>query len=181
MSMLWRNWSIAMKLIHTFPATAIGLALALSACSGEAATSEDDAATEEAASDTAEDTAAEHVASGYAEDATGGLIDAALIASLNEKLASYHGESGHDIHIIAAMSTEGRDVEEVAEEMRVERGADALIYVAGADQALAIVGEGLDEAFTSTAEVAMIAHFEEDELAEGLNSGADALIARLGN
>lgn len=164
-----------MKLIHIIPASAIGLALALSACSGEAATAE----TDEAAGEGAD--AAEHDASGYAEDATDGLIDAALIANLNEKLAGFHADSGRDIHIIAAMSTDGRDIEEVAEEMRAERSADALIYVAGADQALAIVGEGLDEAFTTDAEVAMIAHFEEDELAEGLNSGADALIARLGN
>jgi len=173
-----------MKLIHTIPAGAIGLALSLSACSGEAATAQSgDAA--EAAEDTAPEEMAEavidHDAATYAEDATGGLVDAGLIASLNEKLASFHADSGHDIHIIAGMSTEGRDIEEVAEEMRAERSADALIYVAGADQALAIVGEGLDEAFTTDAEVAMIAHFEEDELAEGLNSGADALIARLGN
>ncbi|RED16809.1 TPM domain-containing protein [Parasphingopyxis lamellibrachiae] len=172
-----------MKLIHSIPAGAIGLALTLTACSGEAATADsDDMATEEAVDESGEEAAAvEHDTSGYAEDATGGLIDAALIASLNEKLAGFHGDSGRDIHIIAAMSTDGRDIEEVAEEMRAERGADALIYVAGADQALAIVGEGLDEAFTTDAEVAMIAHFEEDELAEGLNSGADALIARLGN
>ncbi|MGJ8537386.1 MAG: TPM domain-containing protein [Parasphingopyxis sp.] len=171
-----------MKLIHSIPAGAIGLALTLTACSGEAATADsDDIATEETAGEPGEEAAGAHDASGYAEDETGGLIDAALIASLNEKLANFHGDSGQDIHIIAAMSTGGRDIEEVAEEMRAERGADALIYVAGADQALAIVGEGLDEAFTTDAEVAMIAHFEEDELAEGLNSGADALIARLGN
>jgi uncharacterized membrane protein YgcG len=169
-----------MKLTHIIPASAIGLALTLSACSGEAATTETDEATEESVGETA-DAAAEHDASGYAEDETGGLIDAGLIASLNEKLAGFHADSGRDIHIIAAMTTDGRDIEDVAEEMRAERSADALIYVAGADQALAIVGEGLDEAFTTDAEVAMIAHFEEDELAEGLNSGADALIARLGN
>lgn len=173
-----------MKLIHTIPASAIGLALALSACSGEAATAQSDEAADDVTADgtpeeAIEDAAADHA--GYAEDETGGLIDAGLIASLNEKLASFHTDNGHDIHIIAAMSTEGRDAEEVAEEMRVERGADALIYVAGADQALAIVGEGLDEAFTTDAEVAMIAHFEENELAEGLNSGADALIARFGS
>lgn len=178
-----------MKLIHTIPASAIGLALALSACSGDAATAQSDEAADDvtaggvtaggAPEEAIEDAAADHA--GYAEDATGGLIDPGLIASLNEKLASFHADSGHDIHIIAAMSTEGRDAEEVAEEMRVERGADALIYVAGADQALAIVGEGLDEAFTTDAEVAMIAHFEENELAEGLNSGADALIARFGS
>jgi uncharacterized membrane protein YgcG len=170
-----------MKLIHIIPAGTISLALALAACSGDAATAETEDTAEEAAGETAEDAAPEHDATGYAEDATGGLIDAALISSLNEKLAGFHTDSGRDIHVIAAMSTEGRDVEEVAEEMRIEREADALIYVAGADQALAIVGEGLDEAFTTTAEVAMIAHFEEDELAEGLNSGTDALIARLGN
>lgn len=175
-----------MKLIHSIPAGAIGLTLALTACSGEAATADSsDAAAEDTAEDTAaepgEEGAADHDASGYAEDETGGLIDPALIASLNAKLAGFHGDSGQDIHIIAAMSTGGRDIEQVAEEMRAERGADALIYVAGADQALAIVGEGLDEAFTTDAEVAMIAHFEENELAEGLNAGADALIARLGN
>lgn len=166
-----------MKLIPIIPASAIGLALALSACSGEAATADEDATAE-----TADDDAApEHDTAGYAEDATDGMVDAGVMTGLNEKLASFHSDSGHDIHVITAMTTDGRDIEEVAEEMRTERGADALIYVAGEDQALAIVGEGLDDAFTGDAELAMIAHFEENELAEGLNSGVDAIIARLSN
>lgn len=166
-----------MKLTQTLPASVIGLALSLSACSGEAATSQSDDATEE----TVDEAASDHDATSFAEDQTGGLVSAELLSSLNEKLAGFHTDSGSDVHLITALTTDGRDIEEVAEEMRVERGADALIYVAGADQALAIVGEGLEEAFTTETELAMIAHFEEDELVEGLNAGADAVIARLGN
>lgn len=169
-----------MKLTPTLPAIVLGLALSLSACSGEAATtqSDDDA---EATEETVEEAASEQDASSFAEDQTGGLVSVELLSSLNEKLAGFHTDSGSVVHLITAMTTDGRDIEEVAEEMRTEREADALIFVAGADQALAIVGEGLDEDFTSETELAMIAHFEEDELVEGLNAGADALIARLGN
>ncbi|QLC25951.1 hypothetical protein HFP57_13570 [Parasphingopyxis algicola] len=171
-----------MKISTMIPAGTIAVALALTACSGEAATqNEDDEAAAAATEDTAADDAAAHDASGYAEDETDGLVDAALIATLNEKLAAFHADSGQDVHIILGMTTDGADIETIAEERRTEREADALIYVAGADQALAVVGEGLDEAFTGDTEVAMIAHFEENELAEGLNAGADALIARLGN
>ena len=66
-----------------------------------------------------------------------------IVEELNTKLLSYHVSSGRDVHVVLGMSTDGRDVEEVAEEMRAERDADALIYVAGSDQALAIVGEEL--------------------------------------
>ncbi|MEM8697378.1 MAG: TPM domain-containing protein [Pseudomonadota bacterium] len=171
-----------MKLTQTIPAATIGLVLALTACSGEAATQESEETTAETADQAAsEDAAPDHEATNYAEDETGGLIDAAIVAGLNEKLMAFHGNSGRDVHVVLGMTTDGRDVEEVAEEMRAEREADALIYVAGADQALAIVGEGLEEGFTSETELAMIAHFEEDELAEGLNAGADAVIAALGN
>lgn len=171
-----------MTMSTMIPAGAIALALALTACSGEAATqNEDGEEAAEATAETEEGAAAAHDASGYAEDETDGLVDPALFAALNEKLAAFHADSGQDVHIILAMTTDGADIETVAEERRAERDADALIYVAGADQALAVVGEGLDEAFTGDTEVAMIAHFEENELAEGLNAGADALIARLGD
>ena len=169
-----------MKFMSTIPAAAIGSALILVACSeGEAtAQAEDSEAAAEDASDNAE--AEVHDAAGYAEDETGGLIDAAIVEELNTKLLSYHVSSGRDVHVILGMSTDGRDVEEVAEEMRAERDADALIYVAGSDQALAIVGEELDATAANDAEVAMIAHFEENELSEGLNAGVDAIIANLG-
>lgn len=172
-----------MKFMSTIPAAAIGSALILAACSeGEAtAQAEDSEAAAEDSEAAAEDAEAEvHDAAGYAEDETGGLIDAAIVEELNTKLLSYHVSSGRDVHVVLGMSTDGRDVEEVAEEMRAERDADALIYVAGSDQALAIVGEELDATVAGDAEVAMIAHFEENELSEGLNAGVDAIIANFG-
>lgn len=168
-----------MKFMSTLPAAAISAALVLAACSeGEATAQADDS--ESAAEDASAATPEVHDAAGYAEDETGGLIDAAIVEELNTKLVSYHASSGRDVHVVLGMSTDGRDVEEVAEEMRAEREADALIFVAGSDQALAIVGEGLDETAVTDAEVAMIAHFEENELSEGLNAGVDAVIADLG-
>ena len=165
--------------MSTLPAAAIGSALILAACSeGEATAQAEDS--ESAAEDASAATPEVHDAAGYAEDETGGLIDAAIVEELNTKLVSYHASSGRDVHVVLGMSTDGRDVEEVAEEMRAEREADALIFVAGSDQALAIVGEGLDETAVTDAEVAMIAHFEENELSEGLNAGVDAVIADLG-
>lgn len=162
--------------------TAVGLALALTACSGEAGAQAEDTDMEEAA-DTAPDetpeTAVDHDATAYAEDDTGGQIGAEIVDPLNERLAAFHAESGRDVHVILAMTTEGRDIETVAEEARAEREADALIYVAGADQALAIVGDGLDDGFTGDTELAMIAHFEENRLVDGLNAGVDAVTARL--
>lgn len=156
--------------------TALAMTLLLSACSGEAATAD----AENTASQEATSTAEDHDATAYVEDETGGLVDAAIVEALNAKLTTHHDESSRDIYIILGTTTEGRDVETVAEEMRAERGADALIYVAGSDRALAIVGDGLDEAFTDETENAMVAHFEVNELADGLNAGADAVIARFG-
>ncbi|QLC22966.1 hypothetical protein HFP51_12685 [Parasphingopyxis sp. CP4] len=168
-----------MKFMSTLPAAAISAALILAACSeGEATAQAEDS--ESAAEDASEETPEVHDAAGYAEDETGGLIDAAIVEELNTKLLSYHASSGRDVHVVLGMSTDGRDVEEVAEEMRAERDADALIYVAGSDQALAIVGEALGDTAVGEAELAMIAHFEENELSEGLNAGIDAVIADLG-
>lgn len=167
-----------MRMIGMLPGAGIGFALALAACSGEADAQAEDAAAEDV-SEAGAETGAEGHDGVYAEDETGGQVGADIVDPLNETLADFHAESGRDVHLILAMSTEGRDVEAVAEEQRAARDADALIYVAGADQALAIVGQDLEAAFTGDTELAMIAHFEENELAEGLTIGVDAVIARL--
>ena len=82
---------------------------------GEATAQAEDS--EAAAEDASDDAEAEvHDAAGYAEDETGGLIDAAIVEELNTKLLSYHVSSGRDVHVVLGMSTDGRDVEEVAED-----------------------------------------------------------------
>lgn len=160
---------------HLFPSgAAIGFALALAAYSGEAG-----AQAEEVAAEAPAESEAESHDGMYVEDETGGRVGADIVDPLRETLAAFHAESGRDVHLVLAMSTEGRNVEEVAEASREARDADALIYVAGADQALAIVGPDLDATFTGDTELAMIAHFEENELAEGLAMGVDAVIERL--
>lgn len=118
----------------------------------------------------------------YAED-FGGLIDAALIAELDRKLRDFQAESGVYVHleIRPTMAPHDEDVEEAADMWRILRNADAMIYVVGDDEMLAIVGEELDETFTTETERAMIAHFEAGRLSEGLNAGVDAVIAELGN
>lgn len=167
-----------MKFRTILPAAAVGLALSLAACGqGEEATADDTEATEVAPEGEAAE-AAEPAA--YTEDLTGGRIDAAVLAELNGKLTEFHGSSGKSVFVITTLTTEGRDIDEVANEMRAERNADALILVAGQDQALAIVGEGIDGTVIDETEAAMIARFEENDLAGGLNLGADAVIAQLG-
>lgn len=166
-----------MKSSRTLSIAMIGLALSVTACGEEAA----EAQADETVAEAPEESAAAHDASAYAEDETGGQVNPALLTALNERLDSFHADSGKDLHIILSMTTDGADVETVAEEARAERDADALIYVAGQDQVLAIVGDGLSEDFITTTELAMIAQFEENNLADGLNLGVDAVIAELGN
>ncbi|WP_299321500.1 hypothetical protein [Parasphingopyxis sp.] len=169
-----------MKVHNLLPGGAIAAVIALTACSGEAGAQAED--TDMEAGDTATDEMpAEEEATTYAEDETGGQINPDLVEALNGKLADFHAESGRTVHLILAMTTGERDVEALAEAERAARDADALIYIAGADQALAIVGGDLDERFTTVTELTMVDHFEENRLAEGLNSGVDAVIAELGN
>ncbi|QLC25950.1 hypothetical protein HFP57_13565 [Parasphingopyxis algicola] len=167
------------------PIAITGMALALAACSGSAggdAEAAGAATVDEAA--VAEDGREGPI--DYVKDI--GLLEEGMDAQLNERLAAFHAETGHEVHIAVILSTDDTDIEQKAAEMVGERGigaGGALILIAAADEAIAIVPatgahEALTREFTDATESEMAAHFDAGEVSEGFDSAVDALTARLG-
>lgn len=162
------------------PIAVAGMALALAACSGDAGG--DAEAAEAATVDAAADARDESI--DYVKDI--GLLEDGMDAELSERLAAFHEETGHEVHIAVILSTDDTDIEEKAAEMIAERGigaGGALILIAAADEAIAIVpAPGADDVltreFTDATESEMAAHFDAGEVSDGFNGAVDALTAR---
>ncbi len=152
-------------------------AAVLAACSADADTVQEEAEDPRAEY---EAEAAAHGANNYALD-LGRTLDIEAVGALNERLAAIHAETGHVIHVATLASIGERDVRAVGQEMLDGSGADVLILVAPSDQALTIVGEGLDDEFVVQTGGAMVARFREDDMAGGINVAIDAVANRLAN
>jgi uncharacterized membrane protein YgcG len=158
------------------------MALALAACSGDAGG--DAEATQTAAVDAAAEAREESI--DYVKDI--GLLTDGMDAELSERLAAFHAETGHEVHIAVILTTDDTDIEQKATEMVVERGigaGGALILIAAADEAIAIVpAPGAEQALTpefiDATETEMAARFDAGEVSDGFNGAVDALTARLG-
>jgi uncharacterized membrane protein YgcG len=154
-------------------ASTLALSLALAACGGG-----DDAAE----ADTAE--AEAHDPTGYASDLTGDLTDEIGpdgLGGLNEQLAGHHSDSGNDVHILVVGSTNGEPVASAAAIARASGDSDALIYIAAGDQAIAVVGEGIDEAEGDAVAASMVEHFDSDDIGGGFTAGIDGTLAAMSN
>ena len=161
-----------------------GAALALAGCNdtGEAIADET-VATEDTASGDAQ--SAEPIE--YVKDI--GLLEDGFGDTLNARLAAFHEESGHEVHMAVILTTDGQDIEDKAAEMIAERNISdngALILIAAADEHIGIVpasgsANTLDSAFTDATEAAMAAQFDAGNINAGFNEAVDAIIARLTN
>ena len=161
-----------------------GAALALGACSDSGdAVADDIAAPDEAAEDAGQQ--AEPIE--YVKDI--GLLEDGFGDTLNARLAAFHEESGHEVHMAVILTTDGQDIEDKAAEMIAERNISdngALILIAAADENIGIVpasgtANALDSAFTDATEAAMAAQFDAGNINDGFNEAVDAIIARLTN
>lgn len=162
---------------------AAGTALTLAACSGEVTGDADtaEAATDEAAAP--EEAGTETIE--YVKDI--GLLEDGMGEELRARLAAFHEESGHEVHIAVILTTDDQDIEEKAAEMIAERGISdngALILIAAADEHIGIVpaagtSEALTREFTDATEAEMARRFDASEVADGFNGAVDAIIERL--
>lgn len=159
-------------------------ALALAACSnGEAGETTADTSTEETAAEEGAAGAAEPIE--YVKDI--GLLEDGFGDALNERLAAFHAESGHELRIAVILTTDDQDIEEKAAEMIAANGISndgALILIAAADEHIGIVpasgtADLLDAEFTDATETAMAAQFDAGDVTSGFNGAVDAIIARL--
>ncbi|MEM8697379.1 MAG: TPM domain-containing protein [Pseudomonadota bacterium] len=158
-----------------------GAAMALAACnSGEGESGAAEAATPE---EGAEADAAEPVE--YVKDI--GLLEDGMGEELTARLAAFHGESGHDVHIAVILTTDNQDIEERAAEMIGERGISAngaLILIAAADENIGIVpapgvADAMPRDFTDATEAEMARNFDAGDITDGFNGAVDAIIERL--
>ena len=155
-----------MKKTMTAMMCATALSMAVAGCSGEADTADGEAGAEEATEE------AEH--GEYIVDESGQLADeigAEAIANVNERLASKHEESGRDIHILIVDSTNGEDINAVAEAARTERDADAMILIAVNEQNIGVVGENIDAQEGEGAANAIITAFDNGNFENGMMNG----------
>ena len=159
-----------MRHIHLATATAVGLALA--ACAG----GEEQAAADEEAAEATEGAAGEGDADtgAAAEDGAlfvdeSGFIESAIAQEMAARLADYRQETGRTVAVVAIMSTEGADIAAEAERMRTERGADALILVAGGDKDIGIAG--VNQATAESAEESMTNALDNGMIREAFDMG----------
>jgi uncharacterized membrane protein YgcG len=151
---------------------AIALSLGLAACGGGTTAADETEATETT------ETEATRPDAFFIDEA--GFVDEGEIGPVSERLGTLFDETGKIALVVAIRTTEDQDIEEAANAMLAERGADALILIAGEDEALAIVGEGIDPEEAALAEQAMIDGFDNGDLAGGFAAGVDFLVAQLG-
>lgn len=156
-----------MRHIHLATMTAVGLALA--ACAG----GEEQAAADEEATEATGDADPAAGDTGGTQDALfideSGFVDPAVVAEMQGRLADFLDETDKAVMVITILSTDGEDIEAAAERMRQERGADALILVAGGDQELAIVG--INDAASSSAEESMTNALDNGMIREAFDMG----------
>lgn len=165
----------------------VSTALALAACSGGDAneTSGEAATSEEGSQDSAEAAARTTEPIEYVKDI--GLLEDGFGDTLNARLAAFHEESGHEVHIAVILTTDDQDIEEKAADMIAERGISdngALILIAAADEHIGIVPASgtaatLDAEFTDATEAAMATKFDDGDVTDGFNGAVDAIIERL--
>lgn len=116
-----------------------------------------------------------------------GLLEDGFGDELNARLAEFHGQTGHELHIAVILTTDDQDIEEKAAEMIGERGVSengALILIAAADENIGIVpaagaADALDSEFTTATETEMARQFDAGEVTGGFNGAVDAIIERL--
>lgn len=151
------------------------LSLGLAACGGGETADDQTEATETEGTEEAEAVRPEHF---FVDEA--GVVNEAEVAAVEERLGALFDQTGKIALITVIRSTDGQDIEEAANAQLAESGADAMILIAGGDQALAIVGEGLDAEGATAAEQAMVDAFDNNQLGDGFAAGTDFLVAQLG-
>lgn len=159
----------------------LALALTLAACGdgGEAPAAGPEAADAADTADAAPEGGADTAASGdYFVDESGAL-DPAIRTEAEATLDAYHASTGRDVYVVTIMSTDGADIEAEAERMRTERGADALILVAGTDHRLAIVG--VNAAASQSAEESMTNALDNGMIREAFEMGIGLVTDALGH
>jgi uncharacterized membrane protein YgcG len=164
---------------------AASTALTLAACSDSEAGEAEAGAEPPAVEDIAVAGAAQPIH--YVKDI--GLLEDGFGEALSERLAAFHEESGHEVHIAVILTTDDQDIEEKAAEMIAERGISdngALILIAAADEHIGIVpasgsADALDTEFTEATEAEMARQFDTGDVTQGFNGAVDAIIERLGS
>lgn len=154
-----------------------GFGLALAACSGAsdtAETAEENQAAEEA------ETAPES----FVVDQTGELseeLGPEMLTGVNERLAAHYSETGNNVQILIVDTTNGADIAETATAAMEEAGSDAMIYIAGGDQAIGVVGTGIDEAEAEGVVETMVSAFDNGNFEAGFSDGIAATADAMSN
>lgn len=153
-----------------------GLGLALAGCSAG-----EDAAEPAEESVEAEEAAAPEV---FAVDQTGEIAEELgpdMLSGVNEQLATHFAETGSNVQILIVDTTNGGDIGAAATAAMEEAGADAMIYIAVGDQAIGVVGEGIDENEANGAVQAMVNAFDNDNFENGFSNGITATTSAMSN